>query len=192
MEKERFIERLKFLMGKKDCLILAEFFAQLEDGISILFELCQSDNEQLSFHAAWVLENALTSNPDLFSINLSKIVELIPTIKSPSTQRHFSKLLNHAMQDCLNNRLPKDACQLLKKMDMEPIVETCFELLMDKNTKPAVKAHCMDILLYLSKRYEWISEELPYVVELQIIDATPGIINKGKKVLEIMRKKSLQ
>lgn len=189
MEKERLIERLQFIMGKKEVLALAELFTQMEDGISNLFDLSQSDNEKLSFHAAWVLENVLTSNPDLFSLCLSRIIELIPTIKNPSAQRHFSKLLNHAMLDCNQNRLPKDACHLLQKIDMEPIVETCFEWLIDKNTKPAVKAHCMDILLYLSKRYEWIAEELPYVIELQIIDATPGVVNKGQKVLEVLRRR---
>ena len=189
MEKEALIERLQFVMNKKDVLALADLFVHLEDGISILFELCQADNEKLSFHAAWVLENLLTSNSDLFSLSLSKIIALIPAIKNPSTQRHFSKLLNLAMENCTKNRFPKDACQLLKKIDMEPIVETCFEWLIDKNTKPAVKAHCMDILLYLSKRYEWIAEELPYAVEHQLIDSTPGIENKGRKTLEVLRKR---
>ena len=182
------IERLNFAMGKNDCLALAAQFSSMESGITILFELCQSENTTLSFRAAWILENVLSTSPELFSISLSKIIELLPIITNPSTKRHFSKLLNHAMEDCTKNRLPKDACQLLKKMDMEPIVETCFEWLIDKNTKPAVKAHCMDILLYLSKRYEWIAEELPYVIKLQIIEGTPGIVNKGKKVLEILRK----
>lgn len=187
MEKEKLIERLLFVMGKKDVLVLAELFAEMEDGITILFELCESDNEALSFHAAWVLENVLTSNPDLFALSVPKIISLIPITTNPSTKRHFSKLLNHAMEDCTKNRLPKDVCQLFKRMDMEPVVETCFEWLTDKNTKPAVKAHCMDILLYLSKRYEWIAEELPYVIELQIIDGTPGIVNKGRKVLELLK-----
>lgn len=188
MEKDRLIERLNYIMGKKDCLALAEQFVCMEDGIVILFELCQSRSEKLSFHAAWVLEHVLTSNPVIFSLSLSKIIELIPIIKNPSTQRHFSKLLNIAMSECSKNKLPKDACQLLKKIDMEPIIETCFEWLIDKNTKPAVKAHCMDILLYLSRRYEWIAEELPYVIELQIIDASPGIKNKGEKTLTAIRK----
>lgn len=188
MEKEMLIERLQFAMVKKDVLALAELFARMENGVEILFELCQSDNEKLSFHAAWVLENVLTSNPNIFCLSLSKIIELIPTVKNPSSQRHFSKLLNLAMQGCSKNLFPRDACQLFKEMDMEPIVESCIEWLTDKNTKPAVKAHCMDILFYLSRRYEWIGEELPYVIELQLIEGTPGIINKGKKVLEILRK----
>jgi hypothetical protein len=189
MEKEMLIERLQFVMGKKDVLALAELFSKMEDGISILFDLCKSKDEKLSFHAAWVLENVLTSSPDLFSLSISNIIELIPTLTTPSSKRHFSKLLSHAMEDCSNSKLPKDVCQLFKKMDMEPIVETCFEWLTDKNTKPAVKAHCMDILLFLSKRYNWISEELPYVIELQILDGTPGIVNKGKKVLETIRRR---
>lgn len=190
MEKDRLIERLNYTMGKKDCLALAEQFIGMEDGIAILFDLCFSDNERLSFRAAWVLEHALTSNTDIFSLSLSKIIDLTPTIKNPSTQRHFSKLLNIAMSECSKNRLAKDACQLLKKADMEPIVEVCFEWLIDKNSKPAVKAHCMDILLFLSSRYKWITEELPYVIEHQLIDATPGIENKGKKTLETLRKRN--
>jgi hypothetical protein len=189
MEKDRLIERLNYVMGKKDVLALAEIFADMENGISILFDLCQSENEKLSFHSAWVLENALISNPELFSLSLSKIVELLPTIKSPSLQRHFSKLLNRAMEDCSKNRLPKDVCHLLKKMEMEPIVETCFEWLMTPNVKPAVKAHCLDILVYLSNRYDWITDELPHIIELLMIDGTPGITSKGRKVLYALRQK---
>lgn len=188
MEKDRLIERLNYLMGKKDAVTLAELFASMDDGISILFELCQSNNEKLSFHSAWVLENALLQNPDIFSLSLSKIIELIPTTKNPSAQRHFAKLLNHAMDACSKNTFPKDACQLFKKVDMEPIVETCFEWLMSPVVKPAVKAHCMDILVYLSKRYDWIADELPHVIELQMIDGTPGIVSKGKKTLGTLRK----
>lgn len=186
------IERLNFVMGKKDVLALAEVFSEMDDGTEILFHLCNSDNEKLAFHAAWVLENVLTSNPDLFAICLSIIIEQIPTIKSPSLQRHFSKLLNLAMEACSNNRLPKDACQLLYRIDMEPVVESCFEWLMNPEVKPAVKAHCMDILLFLTKRYDWIAEELPHVIELQMIDATPGIINKGAKTIESLRKRQVR
>jgi len=190
MEKERLIERLNFAMGKKSVLALAEVFAEMDNGVSILFDLCQSENEMLSFHAAWVLENVLTANPELYGLSLSRIIESVPTIKSPSLQRHFCKLLSIAMDECNNNRLPKDACQLLKKLDMEPVIESCFEWLLDPITKPSVKVHCMDILLYLSKRYEWVADELPYVIELQMLDATPGVKNKGAKVLEKIRKKS--
>jgi hypothetical protein len=189
MEKERLIERLNFIMGKKDTLALAELFTSMDDGVSTLFDLCQSDNEMLSFHAAWVLENALSANPELFGQNFSKIIELLPTLKNPSLIRHFCKLLNLALDGCRNNVLPQEACQMLKKIDMEPAIESCFEWLIDSESKPAVKAQCMDILYHLSKRYDWIAEELPYVIELQIIDGTPGIKAKGKKVLEMLRKK---
>jgi len=189
MEKDRLIERLNFVMCKKDVLALAELFTVMEDGVTILYELCQSENEKLSFHSAWVLENVLTSNPDLFGLCLSNIIEIIPTIKNQSLQRHFCKLLSIAMQYCNENKLSPDACLLFKKADMEPIVEVCFEWLMDSITKPAVKAHCMDILLYLSARYDWITDELPHVIELQMLDGTPGIKSKGTKVLGVIRKK---
>ena len=189
MEKDRLIERLNFVMCKKDVLALAELFSAMEDGVTILFELSQSENEKLSFHSAWVLENVLTSNPDLFGLCLSNIIETIPTIKSSSLQRHFCKLLSIAMQYCKEKKLPEDSCKLFKKADMEPIVEVCFEWLMDSTAKPAVKAHCIDILLHLSNRYDWITDELPHVLELQMIDASPGIKSKGTKVLGALRKR---
>ena len=188
MEKERLIERLNYVMGKKDVLALAEIFSEMKDGISILWDLCQSDNEKLSFHSAWVLENVLIPNPELFSLNFSKIIELLPTTKRPSLQRHLCKLLSYAMEDCLKNRLPKDACLLFKKMDMEPIVEVCFEWLMNPLVKPSVKAYCMDILFYLSKRYDWIADELPYIIELQMIDGTPGIKAKGNMIIKRLKR----
>ena len=182
------IERLKFTMMKKDVLALADHFSGIENGVSTLFELCQSEDEKLSFHSAWILENVLASNNSLFALCLLDIIEKLPSIEKPSTQRHFSKLLNMAMDACVNKKLSKDACNLLKKVDMEPIIESCFEWLMDKKTKPAVKAHCMDILYFLSERYSWIKDELPHVIELQMIDASPGIKNKGLKTLEKLRR----
>jgi len=188
MEKERLIERLKYVMCKKDVIALAKLFSEMNDGVSILFKLCQSKDEKLSFHSAWVLENVLSSNIGLFSISIPFIVDQLPRIKNPSTRRHFSKLLNMAMIACEKNLFPKDACRLFMKLDMEPVIETCFEWLLDVDTKPAIKAHCMDILVYLSEKHEWIKDELPHVIELQMIDGTPGIIAKGSMTLVRLKK----
>ncbi len=188
MEKERLIERLNYVMGKKEVLTLAEIFTEMEDGISILWNLCQCSNEKLSFHSAWVLENVLIPNPELFSLNFSKIIELLPTTKSPSLQRHLCKLLSYAMENCSRNKLPNDACLLFKEMNMEPIVEVCFEWLLNPLVKPSVKAYCMDILFHLSKRYDWITNELPHIIELQMIDGTPGVKAKGNIVIKRLKK----
>jgi hypothetical protein len=188
MEKDKLIERLNFTLIKKDVIFLAVIFAKMDDGVSILFKLCESDNEVLSFHSAWVLENVLTSNPELFAKSLSRIVEITPTIKHPSLKRHFCKLLNLAMEDCRNGLFPKDTCHLFDKLDMEPVVESCFEWLMDPAIRPAVKVHCMDILVHLSNRYDWIKDELPHVVELQMIDGSPGLKNKGGKIIEALKR----
>ncbi len=188
MEKDRLIERLNYAMRKKEVLALADQFSEIEDGISTLFALCQSDNEMLSFHSAWVLENVLTRNPELFSQCLSRIIIVLPDIKSPSLQRHFCKLINIAMEFCNQDKLPKDTCKLFLQADLEPVVEVCFEWLMNPVMKPAVKVHCLDILLYLSGRYDWIKDELPHVIELMMIDGTPGIRNKGQKTLTKIRK----
>ena len=191
MEKERLIERLNFVMGKKDCLALAAYFAEMDGGVETLFDLCCSKNETSAFHSAWVLENVLTSNPDIFALSLDKIVELFPETKNPSVQRHFSKLLSLGFTACSKNQLPKDACQLLKKLDMEPVVEKCFELLMEPTTKAAVKVHCMDILAHLSQRYLWVADELPHVIKLQMLTSTPALAARGRKVIEAMRKAGL-
>ena len=176
-------------MGKKEVLALADYFSKTEDGVNILFDLCLAEEEKLSFHAAWVLENVITSNPDLFGQYLPKIIDTLPTLKSQPLQRHFCKLINLAMQFCSKNELQDETCLLFETKDMESIIEMCFEWLMDPAQKPAVKAHCMDILLYLSRGHKWIADELPYVIEVQLINGTPGIISKGKNVLMKLRKK---
>jgi hypothetical protein len=75
---------------------------------------------------------------------------------------------------------------------MEPVVEKCFELLMEPTTKAAVKVHCMDILAHLSLRYHWVADELPHVIELQMLTSTPALAARGRKVIEVMRKAGLR
>jgi hypothetical protein len=188
--KRKGYRKAKLPDGEKRCSGLAQYFACVDDGLATLFDLCEGPNDRVSFRAAWVLEHILLQNPHLHALCLSRITAMMPAITRSSSRRHFSKLLKVAFNECARKRFPRDGCRLLERTDMEPIVECCFEWLMDNGTKPAVKVHCMDILTALSARYGWIADELPHVVEMQLLDASPGLRNKALHVLETLRRNS--
>jgi hypothetical protein len=78
------------------------------------------------------------------------------------------------------------------RLNLEPLEEICFFWLVDSETKPAVKAHSMDILTILSTRQKWISDELPNIIESQMRIGSPAIIAKGKEVLKSLAKNRIK
>jgi hypothetical protein len=78
------------------------------------------------------------------------------------------------------------------RINLEPLEDICFLWLVDPETKPAVKGHCMEILYYLSYRQKWIAEELPHIIENQMNIGGPAIVAKGKEMLKNISKNKLK
>ena len=71
-------------------------------------------------------------------------------------------------------------------MDKEKIIETCFVYLLDKKTQVSLLMWLVEILLYYSKEFDWIKQELIFFSQELQINATPAklqIIKRIKKEL---------
>jgi len=181
MNDDKLFERLRYSLRKNDVLNLAKIFSKQPNGIELLFDLTSNSDNVLAFHSAWVLEHILVDNPKLLQKWFIPIVEAMPSTKNMSVQRHYAKIVKCTLE----YGAAKDILKLKKNQKhIETLTEVCFEWLLNTKTPIAVKAHCMDILMYFAPNNEWVSEELPHIIRLNMIDATPGIASKSKKLLE--------
>lgn len=181
MDDYKIFERLRYSLRKNDVLNLAEIFSKQPNGVDQLFDLTTKSDAVLAFHSAWVLEHILVGNVELSQKWLIPIVDILPSTKNMSVQRHYTKIVKCTLE----SGIVKDTLKLKNHQKIiESLIEVCFEWLLNEKTPIAVKAYCMDILICLAPNYEWIREELPHVIRLNMIDASPGIASKSKKILE--------
>ena len=181
MDNNKIFERLRYSLRKNDVLNLAEIFSKQPGGVKQLFDLTTNSDNVLAFHSAWVLEHILIDNPELLQKWLIPIIEAIINTKNMSVQRHYAKIIKCTLE----SDVAKDILKLKKhQKKIELLIEVCFEWLINEKTPIAVKAHCMDILMHFAPNNDWISEELPHIVRLNMIDAGPGIASKSKKLLK--------
>lgn len=185
--KSKLFERLKYTLKKDDVVQLAESFMKIGVDPSELLTITSSNDTATAFHSAWVLENMLLPNPLALDYYLPDIVELIPSISNESVKRHLAKLTALGIDRIIKRKSSKVFEKKFWTINLEPLEEACFKWLVDEKTKPAIKAHCMDILYSLATRQKWIADELPHIIENQMTYGSPGIRSKGKTVLKLLR-----
>ncbi|MDI3526124.1 MAG: hypothetical protein PWR03_307 [Tenuifilum sp.] len=185
MEITALTERLKYSLRKKDVQQLAHFFCEHPDGVSLLFEISTSNNKELAFHAAWVLENCLLADKNLLEVYVPLLLKSIPELRNSSVRRHFCKILKvWLVQDDRNlQKLVREYNE-----DVEALVETCYDWLLDAKVPVAVKAHCLEIFFVLSRHFNWLRNELPNIFRLVQINSSPGVramVHRLNKNLEL-------
>jgi hypothetical protein len=185
--KNQLLERLKFSMTKKEVLRLAQAFAEQRVDIEELINLACSSDSSVAFHTAWVLENILFSNPQALDYYLINLIKLFPVAESTSVRRHFGKMVAYGIRRVVNKDTLKIYERELWMANLEPLEETCFKWFVEEDTKPAVKAHCLEILYLLSTREKWIAEELPHIIENQMQYGSPGLKAKGRAILKLLK-----
>ena len=65
---------------------------------------------------------------------------------------------------------------------MEPVVEQCFDWMIDPKIKIAVKCFSSEVLFNLTVRYPWIKEELINQMQFLMRNGSPGIQSKGRRL----------
>ncbi|WP_276363438.1 hypothetical protein [Daejeonella sp. H1SJ63] len=76
----------------------------------------------------------------------------------------------------------------IETVDLENLIETTFELMINPETPVAVKVNCMDILFNMRATYDWISGELREQILFLLKDGTAAIQSRGRSILKQLRK----
>jgi hypothetical protein len=182
MTRDELIEQLKttFLKTKIDKLskIVKEQNFDLHDLIDLTFH----EDKMMAFRAAWLLENMLLVNPVSYLPVLDHLLEKFQQVQYPSCQRHYAKIIMHLTSAKAHPLIR----QKIAETDMEPVVEKCFDWMIDPLVLIAVKRFSAEALFNMRHRYDWIADELAQQVQYLMQDGTAAIQTYGKKLLTIL------
>ncbi len=149
-----------------------------------LLQLTVHRDTKVSFHAAWLLEIALTRYPEEFIEHLPDILRYGALATNPSCHRHYMKIFS-----CLTRpKAPASVKEQLADTDMEPLISLCFEKLADPLTRVAVKVCAGETLCHLTGRYPFITS--PLITQLQALmqNGSQAILSAGCRLLKVLQK----
>ena len=132
--------------------------------------LAKPDLGKLQFRSAYILEAVYFKNPGLFSPYLPSFFELFSTVTNGGMRRHFAKIGCHIIQKGYQ------PCQI------DAIATSCADWIIDPQTKVAVKAWALDMLLELSKTKKWVKDLFPEIVASLSTNPSAGIIVRLRRV----------
>jgi hypothetical protein len=149
--------------------------------IDLLEFTCYTDNN-IAFRACWLLETLILKHADKYTGHYSLMIAYGGRIKCHSCQRHYAKVYRHIT----DKKVIKNIQFELQDTDLEPVIEQCFDWLIDPKVKVAVKAFASQTLYNLADRRPWIAEELQHQLKTLMINGSPGIQSVGRRLLSTL------
>ena len=173
------IKQISGTIGKTKVLELSRILREQQFALRDLIDVTFHPDKDIAFRAAWILENVFLQNPASYETDLEYLVSRISDVKHASCQRHYAKILMH-ITDPKTIPVIKDK---MLQLNVEPIVEQCFDWMIDPKVKIAVKCFASEVLFNLHTRYPWITGELAEQVKFMMRNGSPGIQSRGRRIL---------
>ncbi len=156
ISKEELLKQLSNTIGKTKVLELSRILKEDAFALHDLIDLTFDADKNIAFRAAWILENVFLKNPLRYETELEYLISRITDVKHASCQRHYAKIMMHITA----KKVPPIIQQKLQQINLEPVVEQCFDWMIDPKVLIAVKVFASGALFNLRDRYPWIKEEL--------------------------------
>lgn len=179
MTQEDLIKQLNYNFNKAKLKELIVAFYKNDFTLFNLIDLTFYNDKVIAFRAAWLLENCLLMNPLLQSAEIQYLLKRFNAVTYPSCQRHYAKIIMYLT----SQKTDKAIINKIQLINMEPVVEQCFDWMIDPKVRIAVKVFAAEALFNLSHRYNWIAEELADQLKFLMNNGSPAIKSKGKKLL---------
>ena len=179
ISKEELIKQISNTMVKTKVLKLSRILEEEAFALRDLIDLTFDADRDIAFRAAWILENIFLQDPTRYEADLEHLVSRIKEVKHASCQRHYAKIMMHITA----KNVPAAIKQKLQELDLEPVVEQCFDWMIDPKVLVAVKVFASEALFNLRQRYTWINEELADQIRFLMKDGSAAIQVRGRKLL---------
>ncbi len=179
LSREDLLKQLSDTIGKRKVLELSRILKEEHFALRDLIDLTFYSDKDVAFRAAWILENMFLENPASYDEDVEYLVSRFDDVAYPSCQRHYAKIMMHITA----KKTPETIRLKLEQMNLEPVVERCFDWLIDPKILVAVKVFAGEALFNLRQRYPWIKEELAEQIKFLMRDGTAAIQTRGRKLL---------
>jgi hypothetical protein len=158
--------------------------ALLREGfeVSDLLNLTNYHEKQAAFRAAWLLDTLVTNNVPQYIQHIDLFVTYMRLTKHHSCHRHYVRIFMYLSSVTADEKVKQE----IAKTDMEPVVEQCFEWLINPKVKVAVKTCAAQTLFNLRHRYNWITEELQNQLIYLMKNGGPAIQATGRRLLNLL------
>jgi hypothetical protein len=147
-----------------------------------LVDLTFYPDKVIAIKAARLLERVLLKFPQIYCEDIGYFFEQAGNVKSQSVKRFYAKIIMFITSP----EIPKDVRNKVKKINLERVVEICFDWMVDPIMLISVRAASSEALFNLRHRYPWIAEELSKQLEYIIRDTTPAMLTKADMILSYL------
>lgn len=178
MTDANILARITAAISKKEAVQLAGLYA---DKAGDLTGISLSGPPEVGFRAAWILELIYEGFPEKLDQDIPAILDAYHRQQNPGAMRHFTKIMMAATDTT-------DKVGKLSESDIEHLVSTTFDWMINPSTSVAVQVNCMDILFNLRSRADWIQDELEEQINFLLKDGSPALQSRGKRVLKKISK----
>jgi hypothetical protein len=178
------LKQISNTIGKLKVLELSQILKEQRFALRDLIDLTFYPDKNIAFRAAWILENVFLQNPALYEPDLEYLASRVKEVKYQSCQRHYAKIMMHIT----GKKAPATIQQKLNDLDLEPVVEQCFDWMIDPKVLVAVKVFASEALFNMRHRYPWIAEELANQINFLMRNGTAAIQSRGRKLLTGLNK----
>jgi len=182
ISKEELIKQISNTVGKTKVLELSRILKDKAFALRDLIDLTFYADRDIAFRAAWILENIFLQDPTRYEADLEYLISRIKEVKHASCQRHYAKIMMHIT----TKKTPEIIQQKLQQVDLEPVVEQCFDWMIDPKVLVAVKVFASEALFNLRHRYPWIKEELENQISFLMRNGTAAMQSRGRKLLALL------
>lgn len=179
MNKDELIIQLAATFGKTNVNKLVVILKARNFVLRDLIDLTFHEDKTIAFRSAWLLENLFLIDILASLSELDYLLARFKDVQYHSCQRHYAKIIMHIT----SHKAPIAIKEKLNTADLVPIVEKCFDWMIDPNVLIAVKGFSSEALFNLRHRYPWINEELAKQLEFLMRDGTAAIQSRGRKLL---------
>lgn len=179
MTRSELEKQLSATIGKTKVNKLTVILTEQRFALCDIIDLTFHPDKTIAFRAAWLLENVFLKNPESYLPELDYLLSRFNEVIYPSCQRHYAKIIMHIT----SAKAPVSIQAKLLEANLQPVVEKCFDWMIDPEILIAVKVHASEALFNLRLRYPWIKDELTEQLEFLMRDGTAAIQTRGRKLL---------
>lgn len=183
-DKETLTARLAARSAKNWVIALCAELNEQGFILTDLLDLTLHKDGQIAFHAAWLLDTVVEDDLDNYIFEIVQFITYSERITHHSCQRHYARIFMHFTAAAKKSNMIR---LKLAQTNLEPMVERCFDWLIDPKTKVAVKAFSSEVLCNVSGRYDWIAEELQNQLHFLMNNGSPAIQSTGRRLLSKLK-----